>query len=95
MRDGGRRARVASKAFEPLLGREFHSICGKFCVQVISGARKALVYRMLPAFEPKRSIYPNRLNTKGLEFSKPHDNRMSVDGVNQIKFAAISTVGGN
>jgi hypothetical protein len=95
MRDGGRRARVAAPALEPLPSGEFHAICGKFCVQMTSGTRKALLGQALRVIEPKRSNPRNRFNKKSLIHQWRQGNRQSPDRPVEIKFTAISTVGGN
>jgi hypothetical protein len=62
---------------------------------VNSDMRKALVYRMLPAFEPKRSTHPNPLNKKDLTGWQKRTHREVESPSMNINFGAFSTVGGN
>jgi hypothetical protein len=57
--------------------------------------RKPLVDQMLPAFEPKRSNCPNRLNKKGLAQHGENFDRQRANRCIQIELMAISTVGEN
>jgi hypothetical protein len=62
---------------------------------VNSDMRKALVYRMLPAFEPKRSTRPNSLNKKDLKAWQKYIYREAEYPSIHINFSGFSTVGGN
>jgi len=73
---------------------EFHLVCGKFCVEAALETRKALEYRTLPGFEPKRSKHANALKPKGLARGSRNNHQRGVERSNHIKYRAISTVGG-
>ena len=94
MRSGSGRAGVAQAAAASLFGREFHFVCGKFCVQVSRGARKALESGMLQSFELKRSKCVNRLSSNGLSYRMHYGDGAPAGKSRQMNLPAISTVRG-
>ena len=94
MRARGGSARIVAKTLEPLFSQESLAPCGKFCVQVIYGARKALESQMLSLIEPKRSIRSNRFIEQALTRSRENCKRCGRGELIPRGLTAISTVGG-
>jgi hypothetical protein len=94
MRARGGSAGIVAKTIEPILDQESLTACGKFCVQVIYGVRKALESQMLSLFEPKRSIQANRFIGNALTRAGENCKRSWRSEPGQRWITLISTVGG-